>query len=264
MREDHYKVENQDERTLSPQACLKEAGWHLADIRKAKKKFESMVLAARQDKRLETKEPEKVLQYIKDKSKGRNKVAQMEKVNLKNQTLQAHKLKLQQQLQQKKETGKAECEDFYQEYHEQQIDKRSEELTAKNSKALCLLGSHKGSRSVTAEAAQLGDHIASRKQLLVKIEEKLQRAEEVRHFKPNAVIQKHDFTLLSRRLIFCYHQLALESESKARSTQRTSLTPAGRAGAGNRTGEQHVSLKLPHVAENKSARTREPESLLGS
>lgn len=48
---------------------------------------------------------------------------------------------------------------------------------------------------MTAEAAQLSDDITNRKQLLVKIEEKLQQAEEVRRssktkliFKPNAAI----------------------------------------------------------------------------
>ncbi|XP_077954117.1 cilia- and flagella-associated protein 263-like [Gasterosteus aculeatus] len=92
--QDHYK------------APMEKAEWHLADIRKAKKKFESKALKPLQDKRLEVKEPEKVLQYIKDKSK----VAQMEKFHRKNRTLQAYKKKLQQQLQQKKETGKAECE----------------------------------------------------------------------------------------------------------------------------------------------------------
>ncbi|KAL6107047.1 ccdc113 [Pungitius sinensis] len=271
--QDHYK------------ASLKEAEWHLADIRKAKKKFESKVLEPLQDKGLEIKEPEKVLQYIKDKSK----VTQMEKFNLKSRTLQTYKKKLQQQLQQKKEAGKAEYEDFFQEYHEQQINNSLEELTVNNSKALRVLGSHKEKlQSVTAEAAQLSDDIANRKQLLVKMEEKLQHAEEERckaealnkHLRrqmrdyqapdiPEYMHVKDKHKKLQRSIRTWERtsgitELALKTDSKARSTQSTTLTPAGRAGAGNQTGEQHVSLKLPHIAENNKARNRELESLLGS
>lgn len=54
---------------LSFQAALKEAELRLAEIRKAKNGFERRVLKPMKDNRLEMKEPEKVLQYIEDKSK---------------------------------------------------------------------------------------------------------------------------------------------------------------------------------------------------
>nr|XP_040018850.1 coiled-coil domain-containing protein 113-like isoform X2 [Gasterosteus aculeatus aculeatus] len=268
--QDHYK------------ASLEEAEWHLADIRKAKKKFESKALKPLQDKRLEVKEPEKVLQYIKDKSK----VAQIEKFHLKNRTLQAYKKKLQQQLQQKKETGKAEYEDLFQEYCEQRIDKSLEELAVNHSKVLRVLGSHKEKlQSVTAEAAQLSDDITNRKQLLVKIEEKLQQAEEERSkaealnkhlrrqmtdYRAPDVTQYMDVKDRHTKLRRSIHMLERRSgiteqlALKGRSTLRTTLTPAGRAGAGNTSGGQPISLKLPHIAAKNTARTREAESLLGS
>lgn len=53
---------------MSFQASLKEAELRLADIRKAKKEFERRLLKPMNDNRLEMKEPERVLQYIGDKS----------------------------------------------------------------------------------------------------------------------------------------------------------------------------------------------------
>lgn len=53
----------------------------LAEIRKAKKEFERRLLKPMKDNRLEMKEPEKVLQYIKDKSKVKNEV-QSDDINL--------------------------------------------------------------------------------------------------------------------------------------------------------------------------------------
>lgn len=53
---------------MSFQASLKEAELRLVDIRKAKKEFERRLLKPMKDNRLEMKEPERVLQYIADKS----------------------------------------------------------------------------------------------------------------------------------------------------------------------------------------------------
>lgn len=53
---------------LSFQASLEEAELRLAEIRKAKSEFERKLLKPLKDNRLETKKPEKVLQYIEDKS----------------------------------------------------------------------------------------------------------------------------------------------------------------------------------------------------
>lgn len=55
--------------TLSLQASLKESELRLAEIRRAKKEFESRVVKPVKENRLEVKEPEKVLQFIADKLK---------------------------------------------------------------------------------------------------------------------------------------------------------------------------------------------------
>lgn len=51
------------------QASLKEAELRLEEIRRAKSAFERKLDAHMKDHRLEKKEPEKVLQYVEDKSK---------------------------------------------------------------------------------------------------------------------------------------------------------------------------------------------------
>lgn len=53
---------------LSIQASLKEAELRLEEIRKAKSEFEGRLLKPMKDKRLEIKEPQKVLQCIEDKT----------------------------------------------------------------------------------------------------------------------------------------------------------------------------------------------------
>ncbi|XP_056272891.1 coiled-coil domain-containing protein 113 isoform X2 [Pseudoliparis swirei] len=177
-RQDQEKVRRTYERIQdNSKASLKESELHLAEIRMAQKKFDSKLLKTMKDNRLEMAEPEKVLQFIQDKSK----VTQLETFMLKNQTLKAHEKKLQQQLQQKKEMGKAEYEDIFQGYSEQRIDKTLAELQENNSKVLCVLGKHKEKlHRVTLEAAELSDDLAKKKQLLEKIEAKMQHAEEER------------------------------------------------------------------------------------
>ncbi|XP_068579073.1 cilia- and flagella-associated protein 263 [Cebidichthys violaceus] len=269
-RQDQEKLRQRYERIQDNyKASLKEAELRLAEIRKAKNKFESKLLKPPKDNRLEMKEPEKVLRYIEDKSK----VAQLEKFNLKNQTLKAHEKKLQQQLQQKKETGKAEYEDVFQEYSEQRIVKDLDELQVNNSKVLRVLGSHKEElQRVTREAAELSSDITNRKQMLAKIEEKIQHAEEER-LKAEALnqhlhrqltdYQPPDITEYMRvkdkhkKLQRSVHTWERKSgiaemalKTTAWSAQRDSLTPADGAEAGARTGEHQITVKLPHIAEN--------------
>lgn len=51
------------------QASLKEAELRLEETRRARSAFERKLHAHKKDHRLEKKEPEKLLQYIEDKSK---------------------------------------------------------------------------------------------------------------------------------------------------------------------------------------------------
>ncbi|XP_018548847.1 coiled-coil domain-containing protein 113, partial [Lates calcarifer] len=217
------------------------------------------------------KESEKVLQYIQDKFK----VAQLEKLNLKNQALKVQEKKLQQQLQQKKETGKAEYEEFFQEYSEQRIDKNLDELQVNSLKVQRVLSSHKEKlQSVTWESKELSDDINNRKQMLAKIEEEIQHAEEER-LKAEALnqhlrrqmsdYQAPDITEYMhvkdkyKKLQQSIHtwerkvgiaEMALKTHSKAWSKQRATLTPANSAAAGVRSGEDQIPVKLPYIAEH--------------
>lgn len=56
-----------------PQASLKESELRLAEVRKAKKEFERRLLKPLKDNRVEMKEPDKVLQCIRDKLQVKKK-----------------------------------------------------------------------------------------------------------------------------------------------------------------------------------------------
>ncbi|XP_010775560.1 coiled-coil domain-containing protein 113-like [Notothenia coriiceps] len=106
-RQDQEKLKQRhDQIQDNYKASMEEADLRLAEIRKAKIDFERRMVKPMKDKRFEMMEPNKVLRYIEDKSK----VTQVEKLTRKNHALKVHEKKLQQQLQQKKETGKAEYE----------------------------------------------------------------------------------------------------------------------------------------------------------
>ncbi|KAK9516933.1 hypothetical protein VZT92_024839 [Zoarces viviparus] len=265
-RQDREKLRKRHERIQdNHKASLKEAELRLAEIQKAKKKFESKLLKPTKDNRLELKDPEKVLRYIEDKST----VAQLEKFNLKNRTLKAHEKKLQQQLQQKKETGKTEYEDVFQEYSEQTIVKDLEELKVNKSKVLRILCSHKEElQRVTREAAELSSDITNRKQMLANIEEKIQHAEEERlkaealnqHLRRQLTdYQAPDITEYIRvkdkhkklqRSIHTWDRKSgiaeMALKTTAWSAQRATLTPAD----GARTGRNQVTVKLPRIVQN--------------
>ncbi|KAF1387107.1 hypothetical protein PFLUV_G00101830 [Perca fluviatilis] len=273
-QQDQEKLKQRYERIQDNyKASLKEAELRLAEIRKAKNEFERRLLKPMKDNRLEMKEPEKVLQYIEDKSK----VPQLEKFNLKNRALKAHEKKLQQQLQQKKEMGKAEYEDIFQEYSEQRIDKNLDELQLNNLKVQRVLSSHKEKlQRVTLESTELSNDIANRKQMLAKIEEEIQHAEEERlkaealnqHLRRQLTdYQAPDITEYMhvkdkhKKLQQSVHtwerkvgiaEMALKSHTKAWSAQRAPLTPAYRSEAGARSGEHQNSVKLPHIAQHRT------------
>ncbi|XP_056272892.1 coiled-coil domain-containing protein 113 isoform X3 [Pseudoliparis swirei] len=209
----------------------------------------------------ETRQDQEKVRRTYERIQDNSKVTQLETFMLKNQTLKAHEKKLQQQLQQKKEMGKAEYEDIFQGYSEQRIDKTLAELQENNSKVLCVLGKHKEKlHRVTLEAAELSDDLAKKKQLLEKIEAKMQHAEEER-LKAEALNQRlrrqmadyqapdvADYMLAKdkhkklQRSIHAWErkfgvaeQLAGRSLSRAASTQR----PRGPG-------------RLPHIAQTSS------------
>ncbi|XP_061628386.1 coiled-coil domain-containing protein 113-like isoform X1 [Phyllopteryx taeniolatus] len=155
------------------QASLKEIDLQRADIRRDKNDFEHRFLKPLK-KMSEMKEPLKLLQYIRSKQ-----ASQSDKLKLKIQGLKEKEKRLQQQLQEKRELGKAGLEDIFLEYSEPTID--IEELQVKHLRAQRTLSAHKEKlQRVTQEFAQLSRDITKRKEMLEKIEEDILLAEEER------------------------------------------------------------------------------------
>ncbi|XP_034079297.1 coiled-coil domain-containing protein 113 [Gymnodraco acuticeps] len=272
-RQDQEKLKQRhDQIQDNYKASMEEADLRLAEIRKAKIDFERRMVKPMKDKRLEMMEPNKLLRYIEDKSK----VTQVEKLTRKNHALKVHEKKLQQQLQQKKETGKAEYE-IFQEYSEQRIDKNRDELQVNKLKVQRVLSSHKEKlQSVTRESTELSDDITKKKQMLVKLEEEIVRAEEERlkaealnqhlrrqmtdyqapgiteymQVKGKHKKQQQSIHTLDRKIGIA--EMALKTRSTVRSAQTASLPAVCRAEAGARPAEQHIPVKLPHIAEHRT------------
>ncbi|TKS73178.1 Coiled-coil domain-containing protein 113 [Collichthys lucidus] len=271
-RQDQEKLKQRYERIQdSYKASLKEAELRLADIRKAKNEFERRLLKPMKDNRLEMKETEKVLQYIEDKTK----ITQLEKFNLKIQALKIHEKKLRQQLQQKKDVGKAEYEEIFQEYSEQRVDTNLDELQVNNLKVQRVLSSHrKKLQSVTLESTELSNDISSRKQLMAKIEEEIQRTEEerlkaevlnqhlrrqMRDYQAPDIMEYICIKEKRKKLQQSIHtwerrvgiaQMALKTDAKA--WNRPTLTPAYSTEAGARSAEYQTPVKLPYISENST------------
>ncbi|XP_026222208.1 coiled-coil domain-containing protein 113 isoform X2 [Anabas testudineus] len=252
----------------SYKAAVKEAELRLSEIRKAKNEFERRLLKPMKDNKMEMKEPEKVLHYIEDKLK----ITQLEKFNMKNQMLKVQEKKLQQQLQQKKEMGKAEYEEIFLDYDEQRIDKNLDEIQVNSLKVQRILSSHKEKlRSVTLESAELSNDITNRKLMLAKIEEEIQYAEEERlkaealnqhlrrqmtdyqapditeyiHVKDKHRKLKQSIHTWERKVAIA--EMALKTHTKAWNTQRATFTPANSAAAGVRSADHQLPVKLPYI-----------------
>uniref|UniRef100_A0A3P8VJB5 Cilia- and flagella-associated protein 263 n=1 Tax=Cynoglossus semilaevis TaxID=244447 RepID=A0A3P8VJB5_CYNSE len=173
---DHENLKHRYERMQDNyKASLKESELRLAEIRRAKKEFESRVVKPVKENRLEVKEPEKVLQFIADKLK----ITQLGKLNLMIQALKMQERKIQQQLHRQKELGKSDYEEIFPEYSERRTEKSRDELQVSNLKVQRVLSSHKEKlQSVTEMSAELSSDITNRKQMLLKIEEEIQHVQE--------------------------------------------------------------------------------------
>ncbi|XP_034540690.1 coiled-coil domain-containing protein 113 [Notolabrus celidotus] len=276
-------TETQQDREKLKQSCdtiedkykvsVKEAEIRLSEIKKAQNEFERRLFKPLRDTRLDIKEPEKVLQYIQDKSK----ITQLDKYRLKNQALKVKEKKLQQQLLQKREAGKAEYEIVFQEFNEPRIDKDLDELQVNNLKVQRVLSSHKEKlQSVTRESTELSNDITNRKQALAKIQEEIQHAQEA-CLKAEALNQHLHYQIADyeapgimeyihlkdkhKRLQQSIHtwerkvgisEMALKVHSKAWNTQRATFTPANSAAAGAGSEQHRVPVKLPHIAEHST------------
>ncbi|XP_026166773.1 coiled-coil domain-containing protein 113 [Mastacembelus armatus] len=265
-------------------ASLKEAELRLTEIRKARKEFERRLLKSTKDNRLQMKEPEKVLQYIIDKLKFN----QLEKFNLKNQALKVQEKKFQQQLQQKKEMGKHDYEEIFQEYNEQTIDKNLDELQANSLKIQRILALHKEKlQNITWESTELSNDITNRKQMLMKIEEEIQHAEEDRlkaealnqhlchqmaNFQAPDIIDYIRVKERHKKLLQSIHtwerkvgiaETALKTHTKAWHTQRDTFTSVNSTAVGVRSRENQIPVKLPDIAEHtEKQRTGKPTAFI--
>ncbi|CAG5958320.1 unnamed protein product [Menidia menidia] len=258
--EDHYK------------ASIKHAELRLAEINKAKTKFERRFLRPMGD-RLEGNQPEKVLRYLEDKQK----LTQLEKFHLKNQALKIQEKKLLQQLQQKKELEKADYEVFFQEYSEPIMDRNLDELQINCLKAQQNLNAHKEKlHSVTLESTELSNNITKKLQMLDKIEEDIQHAERERskaealnrhlhkqltdyrapeiieyvHAKDKHRKLKQSVRIWERKVGIA--EMALKTHTGERGKYRATQTPTNSAEPGTRSGEHQIPVKLPHIAEHNT------------
>ncbi|XP_041651009.1 coiled-coil domain-containing protein 113 isoform X2 [Cheilinus undulatus] len=247
--QDHYKV------------TLKEAEMRLSDIRKAQKEFERRLLRPVKETRLGMKEPEKV--------------TQLEKFHVKNQALKVQERRLQQQLIQKREAGRADYEDIFQEFDEQRTEKNLDELQVNNLKVQRALSAQKEKlQKVTQQSTELSSDITNRKQTLARIEEEIQQAEEDR-LKAEALNQHlrgliadyqapgvMEYILIKnkhKKLQRSIHtlerkvgitEMALKAHSRAVNTQRATFTPANSVNVGAGSVQRRIPEKLPHIAEH--------------
>ncbi|XP_054631350.1 coiled-coil domain-containing protein 113 isoform X3 [Dunckerocampus dactyliophorus] len=118
-------------------ASLKETEQQRADIRSAKNELEDRLVKP-MVKMSNMRGPEKVLQYIRSKQG-----TQCETLKLKIQALKVQEKRLQQQLQEKRDMGKAGHEDIFTEYSEPIMDINLGELRVKLLQAQRVLNSHK-------------------------------------------------------------------------------------------------------------------------
>ncbi|XP_043982020.1 coiled-coil domain-containing protein 113 isoform X3 [Gambusia affinis] len=273
---DKEKLKANYERILDNyKSFIEEVDLRSTEIKKATKDFERRFLKPLKGRFLIVKEPEKVLQHIEDKSK----VTQLEKFQQKNQALRAQVAKLLQQLQQKKETRKAEFEVeeeiFFQEYDEPRMDKSLNELKHNSSKVQRLLSSHKEKlQSLTLESTELSNQITKRKELLAKLEDEIKRAkkeslkaEGLNRFLRKELTDDHAPDIAEyffakekhKKLLQNIHhwerkvgiaEMALKTHSREWRTQRGPLTPSNSAEAGSRCGNPQISVKLPYIAED--------------
>ncbi|XP_075898946.1 cilia- and flagella-associated protein 263 isoform X2 [Nelusetta ayraudi] len=256
-KQDQTRVQQRYEKIQDDhKASLKEAELRLEEIRRAKNAFERKLHAHTKDHRLEKKEPEKLLQYVEDKSKA----TQAEKLHLKNQALKVLEKKLEQQLQQKRDAAKAEYEEIFQEYGEPSMDKNLVELQGNSLQVHRSLVSHKEKlQSATSESNELSSDIHSRRQKLQRLEGKLQGAEEERcreealnqrlrrqvsEYEAPGVAEYMRAKEKLRRLQQSVHTWEKKVEV-AQMTLRAHVKAAAPCGGG-----EHIPVRLPCIAEH--------------
>ncbi|XP_041651010.1 coiled-coil domain-containing protein 113 isoform X3 [Cheilinus undulatus] len=223
----------------------------------------------------ETQQDQEKLRQRCERVQDHYKVTQLEKFHVKNQALKVQERRLQQQLIQKREAGRADYEDIFQEFDEQRTEKNLDELQVNNLKVQRALSAQKEKlQKVTQQSTELSSDITNRKQTLARIEEEIQQAEEDR-LKAEALNQHlrgliadyqapgvMEYILIKnkhKKLQRSIHtlerkvgitEMALKAHSRAVNTQRATFTPANSVNVGAGSVQRRIPEKLPHIAEH--------------
>lgn len=212
------------------------------------------------------------MRYIQDKSK----INQIEKCSLKIQSLQAYEKKLQQILQQRRDLGKADYEDFFQAVNEQHSELDLHEVHVSNIRTQHALNSHKEKlQSVTSELSNFSKDLKNKQLKLAKLEEALHRAEEEhlkaqvlnRHLKqqradyeaPNTteyMLMKEKHRKLQQSILIWERKVGvaettLKASGKSPTKPRATFTPVNSAETRARSGRHQVPFRLPDIVEHK-------------
>ncbi|XP_030643432.1 cilia- and flagella-associated protein 263 [Chanos chanos] len=171
---------------LNYKATMEEADIRLAEVKKARSNFEQDVVKPLQERKGPVKGTEKVMRFIEEQINA--KKSKIQRLRLKNAELCKKSKKLQEQQQQQQELAKEVQEvDFQHLVIEnknclEQIDKFNQDLLhLKQANPQQSLNTYKKTlQSLTSESKQLDSDIASRKKMLMRIEEELLQSEQER------------------------------------------------------------------------------------
>ncbi|CAJ1057110.1 coiled-coil domain-containing protein 113 [Xyrichtys novacula] len=204
-------------------------------------------------------------------------ITQLERYHFKNKALKVQQKKIQQQLLQRRDAVKADYEIIFQEFDEPKIEKNLDELQASYLKVTRILNSQKGAlQSVTQESTELSSDITNREQILARIEEKIQRAQEeclkaealnqnlrrqIADYQAPSIMEYVHIKNKHKMLQQSIHtwerkvevtEMAMKVHSRAWNTQRATFTPANSAEAGAGSGQHRIPVKLPHIVEHST------------
>ncbi|KAJ8343873.1 hypothetical protein SKAU_G00312020 [Synaphobranchus kaupii] len=186
VREELKHLKESSERQLhSHQATLEEAEIRLIEVKKASYEFDRDVAKVIREKKGGMMDAEKVVRYVEDRMKAKD--ALVEKLRLKNGALRVQKRKLELQLKQKEEVGEARHHVDFQQLkikntqYLQQIDILNQDLLRLKLLAGStqqILHSHKNKlQQLINESKLLSNEIASRDDVVAKMEEETRQAE---------------------------------------------------------------------------------------
>ncbi|KAK7882258.1 hypothetical protein WMY93_028432 [Mugilogobius chulae] len=201
---------------------------------------------------------------------------QMEKCSLKTQSMLFMEKKLQQQLRQRKDLGKADYEDFYQDFNEENCDINLDEIRANNIKTQHALSSYKDKlQRATSDLTNLHKEIKKKEHKLTALEVTIRYAEEERlkaeilndhlqrqiadYMAPDTteyMLMKEKHRKLQQSILIWERkagvaETALKTYGKSWAKQRATLTPVNSAETRARSGGHQIYVKLPDIAEHR-------------